>query len=101
MSKSSDSEKVDPWLVAPIDTSRETLDKISKPPNMMKMSPEMRAHIAEEEAASVRLLKSVSLPMIANPAERKNIINETLDLSKRNPIPLNAKRLSRDEMHDR
>jgi len=56
------------------------------------------------EAAEVQLSvepSNITPPLVTDPAERQRILKEVVERMKANPIPANAPKFTRDELHER
>lgn len=53
------------------------------------------------EDVTAQLRPGVSPPLVKDPVERARLISEMLDRMLANPLPPNAPRFTRDELHDR
>jgi hypothetical protein len=56
------------------------------------------------EAAEVQLIvegSNITPPAVTDPAERQRILNDVVQRMMANPIPADAPRFTRDELHER
>jgi len=56
------------------------------------------------KAAEVQLIveqPNITPPQVADPAERERILKEVVERMKANPIPANAPKFTREELHER
>jgi hypothetical protein len=56
------------------------------------------------EAAEVQLVvegSNITPPAVTDPADRQRILNDVVERMTANPIPANAPRFTRDELHER
>jgi hypothetical protein len=62
---------------------------------------DMADALSAEEESSTRFGRTFIPPSVADPKERARILEEALELARRNPIPPDAPRLTREQMHER
>ena len=64
--------------------------------------PETRCDLPENTEVDLLVQDSASLPpAVTNPEQRNRVLRRITDRMKQNPIPADAPRFTRDELHDR
>ncbi len=69
--------------------------------DLERLSPNQLERVYGIVHALVATGASIKPPTVTDPEERKRLLHELLDDMQRHPWPMNAPRLTRDELHER
>lgn len=63
--------------------------------------PKEPVNLAEGDNVTLQYEKDTEPPFVTDPEERKRLLKQVFERMASNPIPPNAPRFTRDELHDR